>query len=299
MLERKTSISERRPSVSSERRASSAGSGYESSESLSGRGFNSLNNEEPPIVFVIEPSKSLFCAIHSGLLHTPVILATCGHTFCRSCITKHLEKESSCPVDKVSVPTNVNLVPNLAVEGQIADLLVHCRFGLRRKHKKWMVDKKGCPEQLRLSQREEHETTCTFASYPCPYCDCSPMKKFELEEHMKTCKKIPCPHKKYGCSFEGIKEEIEVHKSSCMFESIKDYIVTTDNRIIELERQIQTIQTENQTLLQSLSQLKLNCEESKAEMNTRQSSLTSVVFYYYFILFFLIKLIVIMFIRST
>lgn len=81
--------------------------------------------------FINEISNNLLCPIDKALFKQPVI-ACCGHTFCQNCILQLLDKskEPECPVDKSSLNEKSCLIPNLVVEGQIAELLVFCKYSL-------------------------------------------------------------------------------------------------------------------------------------------------------------------------
>ena len=167
---------------------------------------SSKDDDADPLEFVYPPPEVLICPIHKELLASPVI-ARCGHTFCRSCIEKHLSEHQQCPLD--SAPLQAlpdHLFPNLAVANQIANLLIYCKFGLRRRKKKgWEPIEDGCKEQIRLGDRRKHEEACGFAMIRCPYCDAPPMRRNQLEEHSKGCSRLPCPHVQAGCEFIGRK----------------------------------------------------------------------------------------------
>ena len=82
--------------------------------------------------FINELSNNLLCPIDKTLFKQPVI-ACCGHTFCQNCILNLLDKssEAECPVDKSPLNEKSScLIPNLVVEGQIAELLVYCKYSL-------------------------------------------------------------------------------------------------------------------------------------------------------------------------
>ena len=97
--------------------------------------------KEQPRYFVEELSASLKCPIHKGLLGKPVI-ASCGHTFCQPCILRCLDEseEAECPIDHCSLNESGCLIPNLALEGQINDLFVYCRYALTRNVNGFAVD---------------------------------------------------------------------------------------------------------------------------------------------------------------
>lgn len=92
--------------------------------------------------FVEDVSSSLRCPIHRGLFTKPVI-ASCGHTFCQSCILSYLDntsQEPECPIDHSSLNESGCLIPNLAVEGQIQDLYVYCNSALKNVDNNMVAD---------------------------------------------------------------------------------------------------------------------------------------------------------------
>jgi hypothetical protein len=102
--------------------------------------------EKPPLTFVREPSTSLICPIHKGLFIHPVI-APCGHSFCFKCIERYVEDLShsripECPLDNTPIKSMDNFIPNLAVAGQINDLLVYCKYALKfnSSEERWVPD---------------------------------------------------------------------------------------------------------------------------------------------------------------
>ncbi len=162
--------------------------------------------ESNPVVFVSPPPDILLCPIHKDLIQQAVI-ARCGHTFCRSCIEKHLAQQPSCPVDGTPLQAAPEyLFPNLAVAGQIENLVIYCKYGLKKRKKKgWEPDDGGCQEHLKLGQRAKHEDQCGFAIVKCPSCDALPMRRRQLNEHAKGCSRIHCVHHEAGCPFVGSK----------------------------------------------------------------------------------------------
>jgi hypothetical protein len=46
-------------------------------------------------------------------------------------------------------------------------------------------------------------------------------RRKNLDEHIKQCGRVPCAHKKYGCTFEGTKDKAALHLQQCPYEQIK------------------------------------------------------------------------------
>ena len=167
--------------------------------------------------FVEEISTSLCCPIHKGLFTKPVI-ASCGHTFCQSCILEYLDnsEEPECPIDHSSLNESGCLIPNLAVEGQIKDLFVYCKYALKIEDNELVVDTtvsilflffmyifiyfyiKACKTKVRLCNLSEHEENCDFAVVTCKNCKQENIRRRDLEIHNRNCNCCPCPHADAG-----------------------------------------------------------------------------------------------------
>ncbi|XP_065826001.1 E3 ubiquitin-protein ligase TRAF7-like isoform X2 [Oscarella lobularis] len=209
-------------------------------------------DENDICVFVEEPSKRLFCMLCDQVFRDPVI-TTCGHTFCRSCAT--VKQFDKCPMDdcKLSV-----VVSNIAISDQIGELLIFCKYGCKPSgiEGKFVQDPNGCPVQLKISNRQEHERQCQFAPIQCPNSlHCLAMLKGDLEAHLAICEQTPCPHGKYGCPFRGTRQQIKDHLEFCRFESVKDFLARTDAQIGDLKRSLEDKDNEIGFLRSTVSNL--------------------------------------------
>lgn len=159
-----------------------------------------------PTKFVNQPSMSLFCPLCQKLFQDPVISIGCGHTFCRNCIDNRLLAMThlTCPVDNVKIDLN-NIVPNRAVQGQLEDLLIYCRHGLKLNGSEsgFEQEEDGCKEQISLGRRHEHEEHCLMAWVPCTNCSnqCGKFRKKDLTAHLTTCAHHMCLNEKKGRMF--------------------------------------------------------------------------------------------------
>jgi E3 ubiquitin-protein ligase TRAF7 len=213
------------------------------------------------ILFVTPPSDSLKCPIHKGLFIDPVI-ANCGHTFCKPCLKSEILRGAVviCPVDSTEIDFE-RLIPNLALSGQLQDLLTHCKFGCKLVDGVLTVDPEGCQEVVSLSKRLEHENNCMHAPAQCPFCDASFLRRMNIEEHMRTCNHLPCPHKEAGCCFKGMKGEVEHHLVTCGYESIKGFIQKYNEQNINLKKQLKETRQENAELRETIIQLTERVQE--------------------------------------
>lgn len=223
-------------------------------------------NTTDRMLFVYPPSDSLLCPLHKGFFASAVI-AKCGHTFCRDCIMQ----TSRCPIDQTPVRAD-DLIPNLAVSGQINDLLIHCKYGIKLVNGEWVPDTEGCPQKIKYGQRGDHEDKCDFAPARCPYSEkCPILKRSELKEHLETCKYIPCPHCHAGCPFEGTKKDVTEHLLNCKYESIKDYIVRSEEQVTVLKSYLEEKASENEHLKKSISQLTFKFDQLSSKLEQKNS----------------------------
>ena len=147
------------------------------------------NNENLPVVpeEIIDEKSPLWCPIHLGLLHIPVMSSKCGHSYCKNCIEKWQQSNGRCPICRVNFDT---LIPNLIAQHILNILLIHCRYGLfQDTNGNWIIDSNGCKEIIENENRQIHESNCTYAYVNCPNNQegCGKIKKRDLEEHHKTC----------------------------------------------------------------------------------------------------------------
>ncbi|KAL4230818.1 E3 ubiquitin-protein ligase traf7 [Mactra antiquata] len=188
--------------------------------------------DEKILVFVDPPNKTLFCRLCNKVFNDPVIV-TCGHTYCRRCVNQ--KSDSTCPVDKHTLGV---VVANIAVSEQIGELIIHCKYGCRLSDdgQTYIVDPSGCPETIKLSSRSEHEEDCDFMLVECPNnAGCPPLLKKDFVLHMSQCNNVRCPYQKYSCDFTGTQEDLDEHLKVCKFDSMKEFLQRTDEKIADLQ----------------------------------------------------------------
>lgn len=154
-----------------------------------------------PTKYVEEPLP-LLCPVCKKVFSEPIISVICGHTFCRECIEELIKNRMTCPLDG-NICDSGQLVLNRAILGQLGDLLIYCCHGLQMVDEKMNLyeqDSEGCPEVIRVGEREKHEETCQFAWMECPIGKglCGALRRKELEEHMEVCSKVSCPFTDFG-----------------------------------------------------------------------------------------------------
>lgn len=239
------------------------------------------HGEESPVIFVNPLASSLICPIHKDIMSDPVVSIVCGHSFCRDCIIKHLGPDPCCPLDQKPIQSPGQLVPNIALSDHINDQLVYCRYALKKKNGRWVLDRQGCPEQLKLGSRSQHELECNFAFCRCPQCpDLPPFRKLALIEHLQTCNRTRCPNSEFGCNFLGSKEELDhQHMSCCDYEKIKGFIQLQNSHSQAAKAQISSLQQENTLLKHALVELCGRFDKALFLIEKRFSNDSSYFFY--------------------
>lgn len=93
---------------------------------------------------------------------TDPVIAKCGHTFCRRCVM-NMPPGEKCPLHQTALSRNV--IPNLSVVEQIAELHIYCKHGLKAVPDRvgtFTRDPDGCTHTMKLGERVEHEEQCLF-----------------------------------------------------------------------------------------------------------------------------------------
>ncbi|CAL1126019.1 unnamed protein product [Cladocopium goreaui] len=105
-----------------------------------------LNDDE----LVDNVSGALRCSICLNVFTEPVFCAgtPCQHVFCKSCLTRALEKRPSCPMCKADLePSQIRT--NILARNLVDELQVRCRHHAL-----------GCGWQGMLQDRGQHESSC-------------------------------------------------------------------------------------------------------------------------------------------
>ncbi|CAC5419906.1 TRAF7 [Mytilus coruscus] len=227
--------------------------------------FMSAEDKEDICVFVDEPNKKLFCKLCNQVFRDPVIVS-CGHTYCRQCVASH--EDGVCPVDNSNMQV---VVANIAVSEQIGEMFIHCKYGcqLADDGQSYVVDSATCPVKLKISHRKEHEDMCDFMKVKCPNgAGCAPVLRKDIEDHLRSCNNVRCPHHKHSCEFVGTSDELEDHLRSCKFEGMKEFLVRMDEKMTDMQFSLNQKDQEIQFLRSMLGKLaeRLEALEKSSDM---------------------------------
>ncbi|XP_025418474.1 E3 ubiquitin-protein ligase NRDP1 [Sipha flava] len=111
------------------------------------------------IRFVGEVDEELLCPICTGVLQDPVQAPVCEHAYCKGCILEWLLRQSTCPVDRLSVNVlQLRPVPRI-LKNLLSRLYIFCENS-----------NFGCNSVVKLDSLDSHLTECEYnpkRPFPC------------------------------------------------------------------------------------------------------------------------------------
>ena len=122
--------------------------------------------------------ENLHCDICLNVLRKPMQCVRNEHSFCKPCITRHLQETSQTCPNCIEPLTLETLRPSRLV----TDLLSQLRIRCDNSHK-------GCGESVRLEVLEGHVATCEFTSVQCSNDGCEVIinRRDQLNHEMNDC----------------------------------------------------------------------------------------------------------------
>ncbi|XP_048755261.2 E3 ubiquitin-protein ligase TRAF7-like isoform X2 [Ostrea edulis] len=225
------------------------------------------DNDSEPILVVNKLTPHFLCPVCEQLYRHPVINIKCGHTFCKKCASGCVR----CPVDNEPCDAN-QLILNRLVVGQIDELLIYCKYGVRQQNGTYVQDSTGCQEQISIGNRHQHEDECNFAPKPCPNdaLNCGTFRSSELQQHLQICPYFECEHRDKGCEFQGRQDEVRNHLGTCGYRGLPMSINHKD-----FENQTKALEAENRCLREKLDSLTKRVEVLEGNKNSLELSLDS------------------------
>ncbi|KAK4141166.1 uncharacterized protein C8A04DRAFT_14277 [Dichotomopilus funicola] len=156
------------------------------------------------IEYVGEVDDTLLCPVCRTPFISP-ITTPCGHTFCRECIDRALETQSTCPIDRQRIrkTRDYHLCP-LIIKEQLDRLMVKC-------------PNKGCNHQCPREHLEGHyKRRCDFTLVQCTGPDCvKPITRRVARKRLGGCMhdEVDCRH----CGDKVCSMELDSHyDNDCM-----------------------------------------------------------------------------------
>lgn len=119
-----------------------------------------------------QPESRYECPVCLNWLRDPVI-TTCGHKFCKSCITSWLQNSGHCPIDNINLSMKVDIFPDNYTKREIQEQRMNCPFSA-----------KGCTVKVTPLDLDAHIAVCEYNQ---------PETSSQPEIH------IPCSFKPAGC----------------------------------------------------------------------------------------------------
>ncbi|RIA98559.1 hypothetical protein C1645_795773 [Glomus cerebriforme] len=163
------------------------------------------------VVYVESVNSNLICCVCQTPFVDPVVIESCGHTFCKNCITQALLTRSTCPVDRSHISSVNEFRPAAKIiVNMVNELLTYCP------NKNAGCTYQGQRQLLIYHLKEE----CMFAKLACRNEECGEMiLKKDLSKHMESCKArmVKCEN----CEAKVQLSTLEGHKFTCPVKNIE------------------------------------------------------------------------------
>ncbi|XP_028175860.1 TNF receptor-associated factor 4-like [Ostrinia furnacalis] len=131
-----------------------------------------------------QPESRYECPVCLNWLRDPVI-TTCGHKFCKSCITSWLQNSGHCPIDNINLSMKVDIFPDNYTKREIQEQRMSCPFA-----------DKGCKLKVTPLDLDSHIASCEFnqpetsaqkeARVPCSFQAVGCRETFASQDDMNT-----------------------------------------------------------------------------------------------------------------
>jgi len=222
-------------------------------------------------LFAKPQSDHLKCPICFNIMKDPVTCVSQGHTFCRYCVTRHLDRIETCPTCREPLKKD-KLIPSRLIRSLIEDAEVHC-FSYQSSQDNEIQAKKrnggevaeSCDWIGKLNDAERHYNECQFVKVNCPHigCDDSLLRNL-LPEHIESClhRLIPCQ----WCNVRNKIDQLDAHSLECGKRP-----VPCPNSCMDMNGVIQYFDPSKLAHHRSLCSLEsINCKFSVAGCKTKQ-----------------------------
>lgn len=121
---------------------------------------------------------------------------TCSqsHPFCKTCILKHIDSESTCPVDNAHLTVD-GVKPSTFIDEMLAMFKIRCdnRRTPHRIISKHTHRRSICHWQGSMSELKAHQLVCPFRKEPCHDCGRDVLSMFALAHRVR------CPSRSVSC----------------------------------------------------------------------------------------------------
>lgn len=198
-------------------------------------------------VTVLSDTSKLECAYCLEVLVDGVACHE-GHSFCRVCIEKWLDKNAVCPTDRAPLKKDDLRPVPLLVRSLIDELQVRCplgdgscdhecQFGLLEGHMKICGLRTlvcgDCRGNMQASEVEKHKTVCDQATLACYFCR-EHVKRRDLDNHMRCyCNVCPFTYEHCMCGERILRKDLNDHVLS----NVGAHFLTFAREVEDMRRQ--------------------------------------------------------------
>ncbi|KAI8068179.1 uncharacterized protein B0P05DRAFT_552165 [Gilbertella persicaria] len=106
-----------------------------------------------------------------------------------------------------------------------------------------------CKKKLCAYEMEDHYNLCPSEIMTCPYCDTS-RPRSEHNAHLHDCPQltVSCHHSESGCPWSDQRRYLDVHLSTCVYESIQPFLHKQQQVEKSLRAELAQVHKENESL---------------------------------------------------
>ncbi|XP_045533933.1 TNF receptor-associated factor 6 [Papilio machaon] len=149
------------------------------SEGIAPMGITSLNET----VLSNQPESRYECPVCLNWLRDPVI-TTCGHKFCKSCITSWLQNSGHCPIDNINLSMKVDIFPDNYTKREIQEQRMSCPFAAKGCNVK--VTPLDLDAHIASCEHNQPDTSAVQARLPCAFHAVGCKDSFDSQDDMNN-----------------------------------------------------------------------------------------------------------------
>ncbi|CAJ0835675.1 12197_t:CDS:2 [Entrophospora sp. SA101] len=206
------------------------------------------------IVYVETTNSNLICCICRTPFVEPVVLESCGHTFCKLCINQSITSTKSiCPIDRSPLSDTKNQLKPASklIVNMVNELLVYC-------------------PNRELGCSHVGERQLIHSHIKDDYCH-SAFSQSQFSQHIKQCpvKVVSCLHSQFGCKWSDHSTLLSTHELLLSDnDRINNEIQLLNENLIDLEfKQNDALMKETLKIQQEVTSLKSTCNSLKMQIN--------------------------------
>ena len=199
--------------------------------------------------FISTVPRRLVCAICHQVLRDPRLCKDGEHSFCFSCLSRHLDESQTCPECRKPLTPETLVYPQRYFKEILGELLIKCDHIER-----------GCPDHIQLGNLQDHVSHCGFGPVTCEKCGMQINRK-DKDNHEKSFCQLGAP-KCQDC--ENMKEEL------CQLKAKLAEITYSND---EMKASLDGIEQHQNVVPAQLNEIMNDHEEYRRSMNENQNEL--------------------------